>query len=109
MPLPVYPRHLQMRGCWPQDRPGAGEDSGGGSLDAATQELRGASGGEDQCAGVSWATGREDYTRPAHHLWQDKVPATGLDGTALLYRNRSFTSFELVSGAGQPWPGSQTR
>lgn len=46
---------------------------------------------------------------PAHHLWQDKVPATGLDGTALLYRNQSFTSFELVSGAGQPWPGSQTR
>lgn len=63
-PLPVYPRHLQMRGCWPQDRPGAGEDSGGGSLDAATQELRGASGGEDHPAGVSWAPGQEDYTRP---------------------------------------------
>ena len=53
--------------------------------------------------------GRRITPAPAHHLWQDKVPATGLEGTALLYRNRSFTSFGLVSGAGQPWLGSQTR
>ena len=68
-----------MRGCWPQDSLEL-EKCACGSLDAATQELRGASGGEDQSAGVSWATvGGRSTPTPAHHLWQDKVSATGLD------------------------------
>lgn len=28
---------------------------------------------------VTWAPGQEITPAPAHHLWQDKVPATGLE------------------------------
>lgn len=64
--------------------------------------------GEDHPAGSPGPQGRRITPAPAHHLWQDKVPATGLEVTASLQES-PFTSFGLVSGAGQPWPGSQTQ